>query len=164
MLFFNQFVLVVHRFKWLMLFPVEFLALLIHESINNVGCRETILGIAKHYESGEPLPENTSLRILRARTFRAGTLLLRQVKSVFVLLHLCILINNLTWYGICSCVMLLWIWNYTQPMFQVDLNLYMTWIKKLVRGLILFRCCQKTDFFVVSVISLQVSMLVLVCV
>ncbi|XP_047967316.1 organellar oligopeptidase A, chloroplastic/mitochondrial-like [Salvia hispanica] len=50
--------------------------------------RETILGIAKHYESGEPLPENTSLRILRARTFRAGTLLLRQLRYASVDLEL----------------------------------------------------------------------------
>ncbi|KAG6417666.1 hypothetical protein SASPL_119850 [Salvia splendens] len=50
--------------------------------------RETILGIAKHYESGEPLPENTCLRILRARTFRAGTLLLRQLRYASVDLEL----------------------------------------------------------------------------
>ncbi|XP_057781894.1 organellar oligopeptidase A, chloroplastic/mitochondrial-like [Salvia miltiorrhiza] len=50
--------------------------------------RETILSIAKHYESGEPLPENTCLRILRARTFRAGTLLLRQLRYAAVDLEL----------------------------------------------------------------------------
>ncbi|KAH6774728.1 Zincin-like metalloproteases family protein [Perilla frutescens var. frutescens] len=50
--------------------------------------RETILSIAKHYETGETLPEDTCLRILSARTFRAGSLLLRQLRYAGVDLEL----------------------------------------------------------------------------
>ncbi|KAB5547460.1 hypothetical protein DKX38_010866 [Salix brachista] len=42
--------------------------------------RETLLGIAKHYETGESLPEEVYLKLLAARTFRAGSLSLRQLR------------------------------------------------------------------------------------
>lgn len=37
------------------------------------------MGIAKHYESGETLPEDVYKKLLAARTFRAGSMSLRQV-------------------------------------------------------------------------------------
>lgn len=40
------------------------------------------MGIAKHYETGESLPEEVYFKLLAARTFRAGSLSLRQVGSV----------------------------------------------------------------------------------
>ncbi|XP_056689620.1 probable cytosolic oligopeptidase A isoform X1 [Spinacia oleracea] len=42
--------------------------------------RDTLLGIAKHYETGETLPEDIFNKILAARTFRAGSMSLRQLK------------------------------------------------------------------------------------
>ncbi|KAG6747568.1 hypothetical protein POTOM_047454 [Populus tomentosa] len=42
--------------------------------------RETLMGIAKHYETGESLPEEVYLKLLAARTFRAGSFSLRQIK------------------------------------------------------------------------------------
>ncbi|KAL2904169.1 Organellar oligopeptidase A chloroplastic/mitochondrial [Bienertia sinuspersici] len=42
--------------------------------------RDTLMGIAKHYENGETLPEDVYKKILAARTFRAGSLSLRQLK------------------------------------------------------------------------------------
>jgi hypothetical protein len=39
------------------------------------------MSIAKHYETGESLPEEVYLKLLAARTFRAGSLSLRQVSS-----------------------------------------------------------------------------------
>ncbi|KAH8503852.1 hypothetical protein H0E87_014919 [Populus deltoides] len=42
--------------------------------------RETLMGIAKHYETGESLPEEVYLKLLAARTFRAGSLSLRQIR------------------------------------------------------------------------------------
>ncbi|KAM6564023.1 hypothetical protein CsatB_024021 [Cannabis sativa] len=42
--------------------------------------RDTLMGIAKHYETGESLPEEVYLKLLAARTFRAGSLSLRQIK------------------------------------------------------------------------------------
>ncbi|XP_039123031.1 probable cytosolic oligopeptidase A [Dioscorea cayenensis subsp. rotundata] len=42
--------------------------------------RDTLMGIAKHYETEEPLPEEVYLRLLAARTFRAGSLSLRQLR------------------------------------------------------------------------------------
>jgi hypothetical protein len=41
--------------------------------------RETLLGIAKHYETGETLPEDVYLKLVAARTYRAGSQSLRQV-------------------------------------------------------------------------------------
>ncbi|WCJ32033.1 Zincin-like metalloproteases family protein [Euphorbia peplus] len=42
--------------------------------------RETLMGIAKHYVTGETLPEEVYLKLLAARTFRAGSLSLRQLR------------------------------------------------------------------------------------
>ena len=42
------------------------------------------MGIAKHYETGETLPEDVYKKLLAARTFRAGSLSLRQVCSFCV--------------------------------------------------------------------------------
>lgn len=42
--------------------------------------RDTVMGIAKHYETGETLPEDVFNKILAARTFRAGSLSLRQLR------------------------------------------------------------------------------------
>ncbi|KAM2729072.1 hypothetical protein EV1_000509 [Malus domestica] len=51
--------------------------------------RDTLMSIAKHYETGETLPEETYLKLLAARTFRAGSLSLRQIRfaSVDLKLH-----------------------------------------------------------------------------
>ncbi|CAM8940947.1 unnamed protein product [Rhodiola kirilowii] len=50
--------------------------------------RNTLMGIAKHYETGESLPEDIFLKILAARTFRAGSLSLRQLRFATVDLEL----------------------------------------------------------------------------
>ncbi|KAL6563661.1 hypothetical protein OROGR_002620 [Orobanche gracilis] len=50
--------------------------------------RKTIMGIAKHYETEETLPEDTCLRLLAARTYRAGSQLLRQLRYAEVDLEL----------------------------------------------------------------------------
>ncbi|KAL0370141.1 UNVERIFIED_CONTAM: Organellar oligopeptidase A, chloroplastic/mitochondrial [Sesamum angustifolium] len=50
--------------------------------------RDTMLSLAKHYETGEVLPEDICLRILSARTFRAGSQLLRQLRYAGVDLEL----------------------------------------------------------------------------
>ncbi|XP_042498326.1 probable cytosolic oligopeptidase A isoform X2 [Macadamia integrifolia] len=42
--------------------------------------RGTLMSIAKHYETGESLPEEVYLKLLAARTFRAGSLSLRQIR------------------------------------------------------------------------------------
>lgn len=42
--------------------------------------RTTLMGLAKHYETGESLPEDIYLKLLAARTFRAGSLSLRQIR------------------------------------------------------------------------------------
>ncbi|THF96503.1 hypothetical protein TEA_002524 [Camellia sinensis var. sinensis] len=44
--------------------------------------RDILMSIAKHYETGEILPEEVCLKIFSARTFRAGPLLLRQWAEV----------------------------------------------------------------------------------
>lgn len=41
--------------------------------------RKTLYSFAKHFESGEPLPEDLYQRLLAAKNFRAGTLSLRQI-------------------------------------------------------------------------------------
>ncbi|KAI3839997.1 hypothetical protein MKX03_020485 [Papaver bracteatum] len=41
--------------------------------------RNTLLSIAKHYETGETLPDEVYLKLLAAKTFRAGSLNLRQI-------------------------------------------------------------------------------------
>ncbi|KAJ3691415.1 hypothetical protein LUZ61_020579 [Rhynchospora tenuis] len=50
--------------------------------------KETLLGLAKHYETGEPLPEEIYLKLLAAKTFRAGSLSLRQIRFASVDLEL----------------------------------------------------------------------------
>ncbi|WOH10248.1 hypothetical protein DCAR_0729714 [Daucus carota subsp. sativus] len=42
--------------------------------------RDTLMSIAKHYETGETLPEDIYLKLLAARTYRAGSLSLRQIR------------------------------------------------------------------------------------
>lgn len=42
------------------------------------------MGIAKHFETGESLPEDVYLKLVAARTYRAGSLSLRQVSYVLV--------------------------------------------------------------------------------
>jgi oligopeptidase A len=41
--------------------------------------RRTLNSFARHYETGEPLPEEVYQRLLAARTYRAGSMSLRQV-------------------------------------------------------------------------------------
>lgn len=41
------------------------------------------MGIAKHYETGESLPEDIYKKLLAARTYRAGSLSLRQVSKCY---------------------------------------------------------------------------------
>jgi oligopeptidase A len=41
--------------------------------------RATLEGIARHYRTGEPLPESLRERLRAARTYRAGSLMLRQL-------------------------------------------------------------------------------------
>ncbi|XP_062005634.1 probable cytosolic oligopeptidase A [Rosa rugosa] len=50
--------------------------------------RDTLMSIAKHYESAETLPEEVFLKLLAARTFRAGSLSLRQIRFAIVDLKL----------------------------------------------------------------------------
>nr|XP_011466617.1 PREDICTED: probable cytosolic oligopeptidase A [Fragaria vesca subsp. vesca] len=50
--------------------------------------RDTLMSIAKHYETGETLPEEVFLKLLAARTFRAGSLSLRQIRFAIVDLKL----------------------------------------------------------------------------
>ncbi|TKY69988.1 Organellar oligopeptidase A [Spatholobus suberectus] len=50
--------------------------------------RETLMGIAKHFETGESLPEEVYLKLVAARTFRAGSLSLRQLRFATVDLEL----------------------------------------------------------------------------
>ncbi|PSS35995.1 Organellar oligopeptidase [Actinidia chinensis var. chinensis] len=50
--------------------------------------RDTLMSIAKHYETGESLPEDIYRKLLAARTFRAGSLSLRQLRFACVDLEL----------------------------------------------------------------------------
>ncbi|KAL6012716.1 hypothetical protein ACLOJK_003205 [Asimina triloba] len=50
--------------------------------------RTTLTSIAKHYETGEGLPEDVYSKIIKARKFRAGSLLLRQIRYASVDLEL----------------------------------------------------------------------------
>ncbi|WJX61772.1 oligopeptidase A [Trifolium repens] len=50
--------------------------------------KETLLGIAKHYETGETLPEDVYLKLVAARTYRAGSQSLRQIRFATVDLEL----------------------------------------------------------------------------
>ncbi|KAK6125379.1 hypothetical protein DH2020_040875 [Rehmannia glutinosa] len=42
--------------------------------------RDTLMGIGKHYETGESIPDDIYEKLLAARTFRAGSLSLRQLR------------------------------------------------------------------------------------
>ena len=50
------------------------------------------MSIAKHYETGESLPEDIYRKLLAARTFRAGSLSLRQVSATCCFL-LCLFLH-----------------------------------------------------------------------
>ncbi|XP_008803786.1 probable cytosolic oligopeptidase A [Phoenix dactylifera] len=50
--------------------------------------RDTLMSIAKHYETGESLPEEVYLKLLAAKTFRAGSLSLRQIRFATIDLEL----------------------------------------------------------------------------
>nr|ABY48141.1 oligopeptidase A [Medicago truncatula] len=50
--------------------------------------KKTLMGIAKHFETGETLPEEVYQKLVAARTFRAGTQSLRQIKFATVDLEL----------------------------------------------------------------------------
>ncbi|MEX0701216.1 MAG: M3 family metallopeptidase [Planctomycetales bacterium] len=42
--------------------------------------RPTLMGMTAHYETGEPLPEDLFEKLCRARTFRSGSMMLRQLR------------------------------------------------------------------------------------
>ncbi|MGC9527700.1 MAG: M3 family metallopeptidase [Limnospira sp.] len=50
--------------------------------------RATLFGMARHYETGEPLPEHYYQKLLAARTYMSGTATLRQLHFGFVDLEL----------------------------------------------------------------------------
>ncbi|KAK2078776.1 hypothetical protein QBZ16_003616 [Prototheca wickerhamii] len=50
--------------------------------------RKTLFGFARHYQTGEALPEELYQRLLAARTYRSGTMTLRQVHFAMVDLDL----------------------------------------------------------------------------
>ncbi|KAF8012231.1 hypothetical protein BT93_I0383 [Corymbia citriodora subsp. variegata] len=50
--------------------------------------KDTLMGIAKHYETGENLPEDVYIKLLAARTFRAGSISLHQIRFASVDLQL----------------------------------------------------------------------------
>lgn len=50
--------------------------------------RDTLMSIAKHYETGETLPEEVYQKLLSARTFRAGSQSLRQIRFASIDLEL----------------------------------------------------------------------------
>jgi hypothetical protein len=49
------------------------------------GNRATLMGIAKHYKTGEQLSEELYSKLLAARTFRAASNMLRQVYTHYCL-------------------------------------------------------------------------------
>ena len=51
------------------------------------GFRDTLMSIAKHYQTGETLPEEIYKKLLAARTFRAGSFSLRQVNAFDIQCH-----------------------------------------------------------------------------
>ena len=50
--------------------------------------RTTLMGIARHYQTGEPLPDEIFDNLRRARTYRAGSLMLRQLNFGMLDLYL----------------------------------------------------------------------------
>lgn len=46
--------------------------------------KPTLYSFAKHYQTGEPLPEDMFKRLKAAKTFRSGTMMLRQVRECAV--------------------------------------------------------------------------------
>ena len=50
--------------------------------------RPTLMGMAKHYETGEPLPEHYYQKLLAARYYMSGSVMLRQLHFGFVDLEL----------------------------------------------------------------------------
>merc|ERR1712216_958733 len=50
--------------------------------------RATLMSFAKHYETGEPLPDDPFDKIVAARTFRAGSMMMRQLHFATVDLSL----------------------------------------------------------------------------
>jgi Zn-dependent oligopeptidase len=42
--------------------------------------RKTLFSFAKHHETAEPLPEELYQKLCAARTFRAGSMMMRQVR------------------------------------------------------------------------------------
>ncbi len=50
--------------------------------------RPTLMGMAKHYETGEPLPEHYYQKLLAARHYMSGSVMLRQLHFSFVDLEL----------------------------------------------------------------------------
>ena len=50
--------------------------------------RPTLFSMAKHYETGEPLPEEYYQKLLAARTYRSGSMMLRQLHFSFLDLEL----------------------------------------------------------------------------
>ncbi|KAG0453176.1 hypothetical protein HPP92_025543 [Vanilla planifolia] len=50
--------------------------------------RDTLMSIAKHYETDEPLPEEVYQKLLAAKTFCAGSLSLRQIRFASIDLEL----------------------------------------------------------------------------
>lgn len=50
--------------------------------------RKTLMGMARHYQTGEPLPEIYYQKLLAARNFMSGSAMLRQLHFALVDLHL----------------------------------------------------------------------------
>lgn len=56
------------------------------------------MSIAKHYETGETLPEEIYAKLVAAKNFRAGTFSLRQVCKLVSSYSTCYS-SNFHWYG-----------------------------------------------------------------
>jgi hypothetical protein len=54
------------------------------------------LSIAKHYETGETLPEEIYAKLVAAKNFRAGTFSLRQVRKLVSSYSTCSLVITFT--------------------------------------------------------------------